>query len=75
VEVPPAWADLGVEDVRNALRSLPRRLGEPFELHVFRRLSYRQIAGRLRMPIATVGTRIFRARRTMRALLVARKVN
>ena len=43
---------------------------EVFVLHAFERRSYRDIAAALGIPQNTVGTRLLRARRKLRVLLV-----
>lgn len=73
-EQEPLWTQFTVSDVMQVLDLLPLSLREPFALHEFEGLAYREIAVRLGIPIATVGTRILRARHRMRALLVAHKV-
>jgi RNA polymerase sigma-70 factor (ECF subfamily) len=67
---PPAWAALGVEDVRRALGRLNPGLLTVYRLHAFEGLDYATIAQRMGIPISTVGTRLRRARlRLRRALL------
>ncbi len=68
----PLWARFTLEDVTRVLPALAPSLREPFRLHEFEGISYREIAGRLEIPIATVGTRIMRARAQMKELLLAR---
>jgi RNA polymerase sigma-70 factor (ECF subfamily) len=68
----PLWARFTLEDVLQALPALAPTLREPFYLHEFEGFAYREIAERLEIPIATVGTRIMRARVQVRALLLSR---
>lgn len=66
----PAWWDpLTADDIRAALPQLPPELRDAFERFAFQRQSYREIAAALGVPVATVGTRVLRARRRLRALL------
>jgi RNA polymerase sigma-70 factor (ECF subfamily) len=68
-EVVPAWADLTQEEVRDALAQLEPAFREPYELHALELMSYQAVARRLGIPVATVGTRLSRARQRLRALL------
>jgi len=68
---PPAWVNLGVDQVRVALRSLEPEFAEVYELHALQGLGYGAIAERLGLPANTVGTRIMRARKKLRAILAA----
>ncbi len=65
----PWWEELTYDDIRNAAARLPHDLRVVFELFAFEHLSYKQIATELAMPIATVGTRVLRARRRLRTML------
>jgi RNA polymerase sigma-70 factor (ECF subfamily) len=66
----PAWRSVDLEDVHACLDRLDPRLREAYLLQVEQGLSLGAIAERLGTPVATVGTRLFRARRRLRALLV-----
>jgi len=68
-ELPDARDFLSLDDVVESLGELSARDREVFELFHLRRLSYRQIAVQLGVPAATVGTRIHRSKRRVRALL------
>ncbi len=68
---PPAWVNLTVDQVRVALRSLEPEFAQVYELHALQGLGYGAIAERLGLPSSTVGTRIMRARKKLRALLAA----
>lgn len=70
-EPEPAWADLSEADVRAALVHVQPEFREVFTLHLDG-LSYQAIATRLGIPRPTVGTRLLRARRQVRAALVER---
>lgn len=65
----PAWRALGDEDVAVLVGELRPNLREPYLLYAVDRVSYADIAVRLGIPIATVATRIFRARACLRAAL------
>jgi RNA polymerase sigma-70 factor (ECF subfamily) len=60
--VPSRSAVATVADVRQALALVAEPLRTTFELRFFQRLSYQEVATRTGVPIATVGTRIMRAR-------------
>jgi RNA polymerase sigma-70 factor, ECF subfamily len=68
----PWWHALDAEHVRAATAELPDELRETFERFAFRGESYQVIAEALAIPKTTVGTRILRARRRIKALLEAR---
>ena len=63
------WQSLTGEHVRAQLARLPAEQRETFELFAFEHLSYDDIAARLNIAKATVGTRILRARTKLRELL------
>lgn len=63
------WEELSRDDIRRAAEQLPDDLREAFERFAFRDESYKQISAALGVPVATVGTRVLRARRRMRAIL------
>ena len=52
--------------IHDALRELPERYRQVVELYYFHGLTYRDIAERLRMPLGTVKTFLYRALRTLR---------
>jgi RNA polymerase sigma-70 factor (ECF subfamily) len=66
-----SWRDFEPADVRACLDQLPLVLRQAFELHDLGGLNYREIAARLNVNRATVGTRILRARRHLCTLLQA----
>ena len=68
---PPAWTALSVEQVRAALDQLDPEFREVYRMHALEGLGYAEIAARLGAPVSTVGTRIMRARRKLRAILQA----
>jgi RNA polymerase sigma-70 factor, ECF subfamily len=67
---PPAWAGVSVEEVKAALEELDPDFREVYQMHAIEGLGYAEIAARLGAPVSTVGTRIMRARRKLRALLM-----
>lgn len=70
VEPEPAWWEhLSEDDVRAQLASLPLEQRAVFELFALQGCSYNEIAARLGIAKATVGTRILRARQKLRQLL------
>jgi RNA polymerase sigma-70 factor (ECF subfamily) len=66
---PPAWSDLGPEQVEAALATLGAGFRRVYELHVDGS-SYDEIAAELNIAKATVGTRLIRARRKLKAALL-----
>ena len=69
---PPAWTSLSVDEVRAALDELDAEFRDVYRMHALEGLGYAEIAARLGVPVSTVGTRIMRARRKLRAILQAR---
>jgi RNA polymerase sigma-70 factor (ECF subfamily) len=67
----PLWANVTLEQLRAALDELEPEFREVYRLHALDGLGYAEIAARLSTPISTVGTRIMRARRKLKALLSA----
>jgi RNA polymerase sigma-70 factor (ECF subfamily) len=61
---------LGGDDVRAAVARLPALYRRPFELIALDGRSLKETAARLRIAPSTAGTRLFRARRMLRDLLV-----
>jgi RNA polymerase sigma-70 factor (ECF subfamily) len=68
----PAWADLTLADIRGALDELEPVYRDVYSLRMFDCLSYEQIAERLSIERVTVGTRLSRARKRLREVLVRR---
>jgi RNA polymerase sigma-70 factor (ECF subfamily) len=68
----PAWSRITVDDIRAALTELDPSYREVYELHTFQRWSYEQLAERLAIQRVTVGTRLNRARKKLREVLVRR---
>ncbi|HVR60331.1 MAG TPA: RNA polymerase sigma factor [Polyangia bacterium] len=61
-----------LDDVHSALADLAPALREVFVLAHLERRNYQNIAATLRIPISTVGTRLWRARARLRDVLSAR---
>lgn len=68
----PSWEDVTDADLEWAIAALPAPLRRVFELNMIDELSYLEISTALEIPINTVGTRLLRARRRLRALLQRR---
>jgi RNA polymerase sigma-70 factor (ECF subfamily) len=68
----PAWDRLTVGDIREALDAIEQVYRDVYNLHTFEHLSYEQIARQLSIQRITVGTRLSRARKKLRAVLVNR---
>jgi RNA polymerase sigma-70 factor, ECF subfamily len=67
----PLWTRIGDDEVRHAIERLSLTLRDVYRLRAVERFSYAKIAVRLRIPMSTVATRMFRARIRLRALLDA----
>ncbi|WP_163997811.1 RNA polymerase sigma factor [Pyxidicoccus caerfyrddinensis] len=70
VEAAPAWASISLEQLRDALEKIPEDFRTVYQLHAMEGRSYVEIAERLGIPKATVGTRLIRARRKLKELLM-----
>lgn len=68
----PAWTQITVEDIRDALDKVEPVYRDVYCMHTFEHLSHGQIAQRLSIPRLTVATRLHRARRRLREVLVKR---
>jgi RNA polymerase sigma-70 factor (ECF subfamily) len=68
-EETPDWTLITYEDVTAALQKLEAPFRDVFELHA-RDMSLQQVATALGIPVATAGTRLFRARRKLRVALM-----
>ncbi|NTX35184.1 RNA polymerase sigma factor [Myxococcus sp. CA033] len=69
-EAAPAWAAIGPEQLREALERIPEEFSTVYRLHALEGRPYQEIAERLGIPKATVGTRLIRARRKLKELLM-----
>ncbi len=67
---PPYYA-ISIESLRAAVDKLADEFRVVYRLHALEGRSYIEIADRLQIPKATVGTRLIRARRKLRDLLQA----
>ncbi|MEZ4361085.1 MAG: sigma-70 family RNA polymerase sigma factor [Kofleriaceae bacterium] len=66
------WMTLSLDDVREAASELPDDVRDTYRMFALERRDYNTIAKDLGIAKATVGTRILRARKLLRALLIAR---
>lgn len=69
---PPRWHSFEYEDVQRCLSALSPRVRETYLLHEEQGLTLAATAHRLSVPIATAGTRVYRARRQLRVMLTRR---
>ncbi|RKH31517.1 sigma-70 family RNA polymerase sigma factor [Corallococcus sicarius] len=67
------WAHYTLEDVWRAVEQLPPELREVVRMKDMERQSYAEIGRRLGIPSMTVGTRLFRARKKLKELLLTRQ--
>ena len=67
---PPAWARVTAEQLARAVERLDDEFRRAYELHAIQGRSYKEIAAALEIPPSTVGTRLLRARRKLRDLLM-----
>jgi RNA polymerase sigma-70 factor, ECF subfamily len=68
---PSPWDEIGVDDLRAAVERLPDDVRDTYRLFALEGRDYIAISELQRIPSATVGSRIFRARKQLRALLTA----
>ena len=66
---PAPWDAISDADLDRAVAQLPDALRHVFQLNVVDHLSYGDISAALGIPVNTVGTRLMRARRRLRATL------
>ena len=66
---PPKWTSVSPEQVRAALDRLDPQFRRVYEMHALEGRSYQEIAESLGLPKNTVGTRLIRARKKLKALL------
>jgi len=65
----PPWAAVTEADLRAAIAELPPKLRRVFELSAVDQRTYAEISRLVGIPVNTVGTRLLRARRHLRATL------
>jgi RNA polymerase sigma-70 factor (ECF subfamily) len=70
LEAQPSWAAISPEQLREALEKIPEEFRLVYQLHALEGRSYNEIAERLGIPKATVGTRLIRARHRLKELLI-----
>jgi RNA polymerase sigma-70 factor (ECF subfamily) len=68
----PPWSNTTLADIREVLDEVEPEFRRVYEMQVFENRSYEEIAATLRIERVTVGTRLTRARRRLRALLIRR---
>ncbi len=67
----PAWADLSLDDIRAAVARLPDDCRDTFRMFALEDRDYTTIAATLDISKGTVASRIARARKHLRGLLLA----
>ncbi len=65
----PPWRAISADELRRCMGQLRPAFRDAYVLHAVSGLSYRDIALRLRIPVRTVGTRLWRARNQLRRAL------
>lgn len=68
----PPWSRITIEDIREALDEIEQGYRDVYLLRAFDHLSYEDIARKLSIERITVGTRLSRARKRLREVLVKR---
>ena len=71
VEAEEPWARFSLDDVRAAVAGLPDDVRDTYRMFALEGRDYTAIAAAQGIPKATVGTRLHRARRHLRAALTA----
>ena len=69
---PPPWQALDLDDIHAALAELAPAFRDVFVLHELEHKSYHELAARFAIAPITVGTRLTRARKQLRAVLQKR---
>lgn len=69
----PWWMQIDPEEVHGAFSSLPPLFQEVLTMKIDRGCSYQQISQLLGIPVATVGTRLLRARKRLQILLTSQQ--
>jgi RNA polymerase sigma-70 factor, ECF subfamily len=68
----PVWANVTPEDVQAACATIDPLLRKVFELRYLQEKTYREIAIELDIPVNTVGSRLYRARKALEERLLAK---
>jgi RNA polymerase sigma-70 factor (ECF subfamily) len=68
---PAPWNDFDFDDLRRAIDQLPDDVRETYRLFAIEGCDYTAISEVQQIPAATVGSRLFRARKRLRLLLTA----
>jgi RNA polymerase sigma-70 factor (ECF subfamily) len=71
-EPDPIWSSITGDQLRAAVERLPADLRDCYRMHALEGHDYAHIAATLKIPIGTVGTRLSRARKKLRELLLAK---
>jgi RNA polymerase sigma-70 factor (ECF subfamily) len=71
-DTPPPWAEVTAEELRAAIEELEPDFRDVYTLYSVEERSYEQIAATLGIQVNTVGSRLSRARRKLRATLTRR---
>jgi RNA polymerase sigma-70 factor (ECF subfamily) len=71
-EPEPIWSSITGDQLRAAVERLPADLRDCYRMHALEGHDYSHIAATLKIPIGTVGTRLLRARKKLRELLLAK---
>ena len=69
-DAPAPWERVTPEQVQAAVAQLPEEFRSVYGLHAEQRKSYEEISRALGIPKATVGTRLMRARRRLKEILL-----
>jgi RNA polymerase sigma-70 factor, ECF subfamily len=70
MDTPSLWHSVTVDQVRTVLGEVEPKFRTVFELHDIEGCSYEEIGRRLDVPYSTIGTRLHRARRRIKELLM-----
>jgi RNA polymerase sigma-70 factor, ECF subfamily len=69
------WSRIDLDDIRAAVAELPDDVREAYRLFALEEKDYNSVSALLGIPKATVGTRILRARKRLRAILLRKLKN
>ena len=65
--------DFSIDDIKKAIEELPQGYRVVFNLYMFEDYSHRQIADMLEISESTAKTQLFKAKRKLKELLIAKK--